>query len=77
MTPRSVQLVQSVDDAAHVAAQPIETPHDEGVAIAQIVHAFREAWSIITGTRHHVMEDLARTGSRQGFRLLLQRLADR
>src|SRR6516225_10162783 len=41
------QLVKRVDDAAHVAAQPVQSPDDQGVALTQIPHALGEAGPVV------------------------------
>ena len=66
--------MESVDNAAHVATQPVQTPDNEGVTFTEVLHALSEARTIIACTRHHIVEDLPRTGSGQRLGLLLQGL---
>lgn len=73
--PALGEVVQGVDDRAHVAAESVESPHDQGVAGAQIVEALGESGPVIAGTGHHVVEDAARPGGGQLFGLLLQGLS--
>lgn len=66
----SVELFCEVDEVLHGTAEPVEFPDDEGVASANLLERFRQAWSIGLGATDGVLEDLL--AARLGQCLVLQ-----
>ena len=58
VTPRCVNSWRVLMMAPHVAAQPVQTPDDQGVAFAQVPHALGEARPVIARPGHDVVEYL-------------------
>ena len=61
----------------HVAAQPVELPDHDGVAISDIGEQLGEAGPVVAGTAHGVGEELGDSGGLQGSLLLVEGLGDR
>ena len=60
VTPRSVSAF-TVSRMCRVLPQPVELPHHDGVAFADVVHQRAQPGAVVAGTRHGVGEALCHT----------------
>ena len=75
--PRSVKLLDGLQDVDHVAAQPVEFPHHDRVALTDILHQRGQAGPVVTGAGHHIREHLGDPGGAESLVLLIEGLGDR
>ena len=67
-----VQLADQIDKLLDRAAQPVELPDDQGVALTQHFERFAQARTVCPCAAHLILEDLLASGLGQGFTLQLK-----
>ena len=75
-TPRTGEVVHQVDQVAQIAAEPVELPDHQGVALSQGFDAGEQPGSVIAsaGSKILIQVSISDAGRDQGFALEVEHL---